>query len=434
MNLNSAVRGPALIGLLSLALMAAPRSSDAGPLEEFGFGARPSAMAGAFTAYASGPEATYYNPGALILSHHLNMLAGFSFADYQLEFDSQNGSFDDEAERIDDLSAFNLGFSTTIPFRDEPHRFAVGLSFFLPSRNVGRITARAPTTRPEFSQYGKRQDRIQAYLAGALKVTDTLFVGAGFQFFADAKGRADVDAASGIGVSEFDFDLSGDISPVFGVYYMPTDNFTIGATYRGEISFKLDFDVTAFGAIPAASIEVITLFNPDQYAVGVSWNPTDSLFFALDVTYLAYSSFRDPFLSNNGSREVLAFDDIVVPRLGVEYFLTEDYNLALRGGIFYRPSPVPEQDGNRNLIDSDKLVLCSGVGYTFTLDDPELRSDQVGSADPVTITVNLLAQLHLHDKISVSKSIATATNDAVGQRFEAGGTIANLGLDVVVKF
>jgi long-chain fatty acid transport protein len=429
-----------LLLLLTLCLGAGLcQRADAGNFDEFGFGARPMALGGAFTAYASGPEGAYYNPAALILSEHFNVLTGFSFADYQLEFDSQNGVLDDSTERLDDLSAYSFGISTTVPFLGEPNRFGLGLVVFMPTRAVAKVTARAPSTTPDFAQYEARHDRIQAYLSSAVKVTDWLFVGGGVQIFADAKGQADVDTIGGLGASEFTFDLKGDAAPILGIYFYPAKNFSVGFTYRGEISLKLDFSVTAFGLIPAATLEGVVLFNPDQFALGFGWNPTESLGILFDVTYFSWSSFSDPFLSNNGNRETLEFDDTIVPRLGVEYYATDD--LALRFGYFYRSTPVPEQDGNRNLIDSAKHVFSIGLGYSFVFEQffyavrkPSDEGPEGDDVEPARTTINMFFQLHWHEKESVTKNVLVAPTDPVGNSFRTDGTITNFGIDIVTQF
>jgi long-subunit fatty acid transport protein len=53
-----------------------------------------------------------------------------------------------------------------------------------------------------------------------------------------------------------------------------------------------------------------------------------------------------------------------VPRLGVEWLAASstDRALRLRGGLAYEPSPAPEQVGETNLIDNDKVTASLGAG------------------------------------------------------------------------
>jgi hypothetical protein len=180
--------------LLGTTLWLVPGAARADVYEEFGFGARAQGMGGAMTALASDGFATYYNPGGLILSRHINLAVGFSFADYALEFDSQSGgALDDQAERIPDLGGWTLAVSSTIPF-DIPDRLAFGISLFLPAKNIVEIKARAPSTEPEWFRYGERHDRININAALAVKITDWLFFGAGGSLFVDGEGKVVLSA------------------------------------------------------------------------------------------------------------------------------------------------------------------------------------------------------------------------------------------------
>jgi hypothetical protein len=92
--------------LLAAGVALLPALASAENLEEFGFGPRAQAMGGAATGLASGPTATYYNPGGLILSRHVNLTLGFSHANHYLSFDSDaGGGVDEDAESIPDLPA-----------------------------------------------------------------------------------------------------------------------------------------------------------------------------------------------------------------------------------------------------------------------------------------------------------------------------------------
>jgi long-chain fatty acid transport protein len=63
---------------------------------------------------------------------------------------------------------------------------------------------------------------------------------------------------------------------------------------------------------------------------------------------------------------VMGFHDIVVPRLGVEYHLLERF--AVRAGYVLRPTPVPDQSGKTNFLDSTAHLVSFGGGWAF--DDP----------------------------------------------------------------
>jgi len=415
-------------------LLAAPAAARADNLEEFAFGPRAQGMGGAFTALASDYTATYYNPGGLILSRHVNLALGYSFADYQLELDSERGGdLDDEAERIPDLSALTIGVSTTIPF-DVPDRFGFGLAVFLPTRGLIDIEARAPTPEPDFFRYGESHDRLHLLAALAVKLTDWLSFGAGASIFVDAVGGTTL-----LPEIEFELKLKPDAGAVVGFLVAPADWISFGVTYRSEISFKLDFPAAALG-VPLLELETITFFTPHQVQAGVAINLTPSLLVSVDVAWVNWSAFEDPFLVVSGGvvlRERQDFDDVISPKVGVELAATDW--LFLRAGYWYRNSPVPDQDDLGNLVDSPKHVFTVGVGLSFGQPAEQISDEaQEGGEDAETIEealvdasvdLDFFFQYHLHE----SRDQTKPATDPIGS-WEAGGGIVNFGASLTFRF
>ena len=426
--------------------MLVPGAARADVYEEFGFGARAQGMGGAMTALASDGFATYYNPGGLILSRHINLSTGFSFADYALTFDSDSGGdLDDDAERIPDLSAWTLAVSSTIPL-DVPDRLAFGVSVFLPTRNLVDIRAKAPSEEPEWFRYGERHDRINVNAALAVKITDWLFFGAGASMFVDGEGSVVLSAGLNTPtVTEYELELEPDFGAVVGFYLAPADWLSFGITYRSEVSFKLDFPALAEvqGIQLPLRLESIGVFTPHQVQVGVAVNPTDWLLVSLDLLWSNWSAYEDPYLvvtSNtvavpNRVRE--DFDDVFSPRLGVEVAATDW--LFLRGGYYFRNAVIDDQDGLTNLVDSDKHVFTFGVGFAFGKPGAQI-SDEAEDAGAAAETIeealvdasfdlDLFFQAHIHTKRSQDKP----PGDPVGD-WDAGGQIFNFGIQFTARF
>ncbi|MBX3468058.1 MAG: outer membrane protein transport protein [Planctomycetes bacterium] len=429
----------------SLLLASAARADN---FEEFGFGPRAQAMAGAFTALSTDYTATYYNPAGLIFSRHLNLGFGFSFADYHLDFKSQRGGrdVDRRAERIPDLSAFTLGVSTTVPF-DVPDRFAFGLGLFLPTRGLVNIDARSPSAEPEWFRYGARHDRVHILPSVAVKVTDWLSLGGGASIFVDAAGGTTLSAGIGTPVQpDFKLKLKPDAAPVFGLMLTPSDWLSLGLTYRGELSFKLDFPATAVvqGIAIPLKLETITFFTPHQLQAGAAINVTDRLLLALDLLWANWSAYDDAYLvvtsdvAQTPTRVRVDLRDTLSPRLGAEFAATDW--LLLRGGYAYRTSAVPDQRRRpTNLVDSDKHTFTLGCGFAWGR-APERVSDaaQTGGGKAQTIQeltrdasydLDLFFQLHWHPTIKQDKP----ATDPVGD-WEAGGVIVNFGFAFTARF
>ncbi|MGE0709320.1 MAG: OmpP1/FadL family transporter [Planctomycetota bacterium] len=439
------LKSAALALVIVLGLAARGRADD---LEEFGYGARAQGMGGAFTALASDHTATYYNPGGLVYSRHLNLSFGFSYADYQLDFDSQRGgALDDRAERIPPLSALSLGVSSTIPI-DVPDRLGFGLALFLPTRGLINLKARASTTDPEWFRYGSRHDRVHILAALGVKVTDWLSVGAGASIFVDASGGTTLSAGLNAPVNpEFKLKLEPDAGVVLGLQLSPTHWLSFGVTYRSEVSFKLDFPAAAVvqGINIPLTLETITFFTPHQVQAGVTISPTEKLLVSLDLGWFNWSAYHDPFLVTTSSvaqvipRQRIDFDDVISPKLGVEYVATDW--LTLRGGYWYRTSAVRDQNNEpTNLAGSAKHVFTLGVGFTFGT-PPEERSDKAKekrkeraqtifeALEDFSFDLDLFFQYHLHEDVSASRP----ATDPIGS-WDAGGGIVNFGFMFTGRF
>lgn len=436
----------ALLALLGVVAFAPCARAD--NLEEFGYGARAQGMGGAYTALASDSTATYYNPAGLVYSRHLNLSFGFSFADYYLDFDSQRGGeLDDRAERIPDLSALSLGVSTTIPI-DKPDRLGIGLAVFLPTRGLINLKARASTTDPEWFRYGNRHDRIHILAGLGLKATEWLSFGLGTQVFVDASGGTTLSAGLNAPVNpEFRLKLEPDAGVVASVLFSPADWISFGITYRSEISFKLDFPASAVvqGINIPLQLEVITFFTPHQVQAGLILVPTDSLLISLDLGWFNWSAYKDPFLVTTSSvaqvipRQVVDFDDVISPKLGLEFVATDW--LTLRGGYAYRTSAVPDQSNEpTNLAGSAKHTFTLGLGLTFGT-PPDQRSEDAKEGpdreaqtflellDEFSFDLDLFFQYHLHEGSSARRP----ATDPIGS-WDADGGIVNFGFTFTSRF
>lgn len=432
-----------LCAVLCAALAPSARGDD---MEQFGFGARAQAMGNAYTALASDGTATYWNPAGLILSRHLNLTFGYSFADYGLRFDSDDPDLDDDVERIPPLSALSLAISTTIPW-DIPDRFAFGLGVFLPTRGIVNVDSSADAARPEWFAYGERQDRVHVLPSLAVKATKWLSFGLGASIFVDAAGGTTVSAGVATPVQpDFKLRLKPDAGVVMGLLLQPSDWLSFGLTYRSELSFKLDFPATAVvqGINIPLELETITFFTPHQLSFGVAVSPTDALILTFDLHWFLWSTYDDPFLvvtsavAATPQRVEVDLRDTFSPRLGAELLVTDW--LLLRGGYAYRTSAVPSQDFEpTNLVDGERHTLTTGVGFVFgkPAEDASADARAKGPAaqtmeeatKDASIDLDLFFQLHWHPQVEATKGAGAPVSS-----WEADGIIMNFGLSLTARF
>ncbi len=446
---------PGALGIAAAIILtiAAGRAAEATTdLDQFGFGARPIAMGGAFTALASDFTATYYNPAGLTSSRSTASGLGFSYADHNLEFSSESGTFDEDVERVEDLSAFTLGVSSTF---GKPgtflSRIGLGSGLFLPTRQIVGAEGETPPGEPDFFFYGNRYSKISILPAAAFKILDDDFggqflsIGAGAILLADLDGKFKFNVGSSPSSSvEVEQELGYDAAPTVGIHYWPVWWLSFGLAYRGELSLKADIDtIIDLDNDPnnapdfVLKLETVQLFVPDQVQGGFAVDPVEWLTVAVDVTWKRWSSFKDPFITiDPGVTQVDPdFDDTFTPRLGVEAEVLDGF--TARFGYYYQPTPVPEQDGETTIVDNDKHVVSFGAGYAYWTTEEELARDEGGEIvatdrDVNPFTIDVFLQWHSFVDQDFDKE--DPADPAVGVGFDSGGSILNLGFTATFKF
>jgi long-chain fatty acid transport protein len=419
------IRNLAILALLAAAALPA-RASD---VDQFGFGARPISMGGAFTALATDYSGAYYNMAAPAASQKLSFAAGFSYGDYALDFKSGGTADAGQVERQQPLSAFTLGISTPISRESDNllSHLAISFGVFLPTRVlVGAEVETAPGT-PTYYLYGARRDKVSILPALSIRILPlegppdegpVLAVGVGATVLADITGRFTFDlsatAARAVAVEQ---KLTHDVAPNFGIFFWPMQWLSFGATYRGALSLKADFDVKIVvdgTDLFPLQLEAVTLYQPQQVALGTAVDPTDWLTIAFDLTWQNWAAFQDPFVTIFPvvPQADIGFDDVFIPRIGVEVEPVSGF--TLRCGYYYQASAIPAQSGPTNLIDLDKHVFSFGAGIagdTFSLD--------------------AFFQWHMLIEERVAKDPGASAQ--TGDFYEAGGDVFNVGIQLTIK-
>jgi Outer membrane protein transport protein (OMPP1/FadL/TodX) len=281
-----------------------------------------------------------------------------------------------------------------------------------------------------------------------VKIIDGLYVGGGLTIFSVAEGGTTVTVNTTV-QTQFSLKLKPDVGGLVGIFAQPADWISFGLCYRTEREFKLTFNanVSALGIQTPIELQALDFFTPQQVSGGCAIDLGQYAILALDLTYLNYSAFREPFIVDSSTTLPVQlnvhsnFHDTVIPRIGVEITPTEW--LTLRGGYFFRMSPVGSQRTTTfNLVDSDEHVLSIGVGFEYKGDatpapaaDPHV-SDKPAPAPQASFLANgavgidLFFQIHILQGTSVTKS---ATNDPIGG-YNAGGEIYNMGFNIYGRF
>ncbi|MBI4576510.1 MAG: outer membrane protein transport protein [Planctomycetes bacterium] len=467
-------RSGVLLGVAALAFLAAPSRADF--FEHYGTGPRGSSLAAA-TAEPDVEAAVYYNPGALALANRGAFALGYQYLFHDLSMDSGSPTADARAEGgVDDYAGISVGVvrpirfgrraegldfecprcGTTVgrttrrcpvpacgtdfevlrpargvdpgapaPAGEEPPAapLTVGLLFFTPNEPVVGVSSRG-AEQPQFVTYESGVQRLGFLFALGWRARETLGVGAGLSVLADSSVKTVTRTVGSDVKVDFFQDLSAAWAPNAGVGWRPGPGLSLGAAYRGELSLKVEGTTltNALGFDLDLDVESITLFTPQQAALGVAWEASPRLSALADWTWYDWSAYPGAgtaVLPTSGASATLlsastvprpGFRDIHVPRLGLEWRPSIPW--ALRAGGYHRPSPVPEQRGTSSLIDLDKDVIAAGVGRRW--------EGGVG--------LDLYGQLHMLEGQSVRKS-PPATGG-----YQARGTIAVVGLSFSYRY
>ena len=180
------------------------------------------------------------------------------------------------------------------------------------------------------------------------------------------------------------------------------------------------------------SLRAKNYFTPGRLTGGLAVDLTDALTVAADLAWNRWSAYPPPpelavLIALDLTPPLVAtdrppadFHDTVDVRVGGEYRRAGDLGLALRGGVGYRPSPVPAQTGLTSYADGDRLEVTAGGGV------------RLGWAPIFTHPIDLdlaLQWQHLGGRLTVKDAGLSP-----GQAFSSGGDVVHLGLTSTVRF
>lgn len=181
-----------------------------------------------------------------------------------------------------------------------------------------------------------------------------------------------VQAANSVHNSLFKTEMEDDVNYSFnvGFMYKPTNNLSLGLTYRSKTDTDFDGDIKISGT-KVANIKM-DYDHPDQVQVGVRYRPHDKISMEAD---LVWTNWRH----NEYQRETFS-PYLILPtvteksydrswnntnqiRLGLEWQALDF--LAVRAGYFYDPTPIPDDTFDMMWPDADKKTYSLGLGFNF---------------------------------------------------------------------
>jgi long-chain fatty acid transport protein len=449
-----------IAALFALGALALASTAHAQPMDTYGLGSRSIAMGGAVTADVEDFSANYYNPAGLARGDMLRLSVGWYGAVHDLRIDGASSN-------VDPLHGAVMGLVVPGHFGD--FHFAFGLAVHLPDDAVSR-TRSLPRAQPRWEFYDNRGHRTFLATHLAIRPWEWLTIGGGISFLSfsrnDLSIRGDLDVLTP-GRSHLDSSLAANLStiryPQVGIQVTPIPELRFGLVYRGQFALDntltaevgcprdmpacghdttLHAGATAFRGYFDLYTQSVNAYVPQQISLGGSWSPIPEFRINAEVTWVNWSSYVSPIGTSDitlqldlppslgdlirvpgniaGTRPIAArFSDRFVPRVGAEGLAFEDRHVAIRvrGGFFYEQTPIPDQTGLSNLVDTDRWVWSAGLGFALT----DLRPLLDG-----TLSFDLhLAYAYLPDRVTRKASPVDPIGDYVagGQMFVGGLTM-----------
>lgn len=335
-------------------------------------GNRSAGMGHTGTGLRLGAASGFFNPGALAFSRS-EVLIGINLISAYVGYrEFEPGIY--QAQKTDDIGTPFHGYAAFKLSDDSP--FVFGLGVYTP---FGSSIAYDDDWKGQFllREMGLRAIFYQGTIA--YQVNERLGIGLGYVF---GTGDFVLRRAVPLQLNNGEYgeaNLSGaGIGHGFnvGVFYDIAENISIGASYRSGIGVSLEEGKARFDVPPALSANFpetnfTTQLNlPSVLNLGLGIKATEKLTLALDMNYVAWSSYDTlsfDFEQNTDNLEDVnsprQYRNVVILRLGAEYELND--KLTLRAGTYYDFTPVQDGFMTPETPDMDKIGVSIGASYTY---------------------------------------------------------------------
>ncbi len=353
-----------------------------------GFGARATAMGGAYVGLANDFTAVFWNPAGLALMKKGTFgLAGdlllpsakYTLGPYSMETKSKKypagllGYFQPIGENIVvgvgaySLSGLGAAWENT------------GLEAVLVSPYP--VSVFTPPITP--SKWESFIGSVTIAPSVAIKISEQVYFGATFNinygfFKTDQWGTYTILPYTPpvlVNFGQQTLDVKGwGFGATFGLLVKPADWVSFGATYRTQAKMKLsgttEIENVGLLGLATSSGTKMEVASPMWLAGGIALNPIEKLTLTFDAQYTNWAKlqeiaveFDDPVWAANLGEDaalLLNWKNKTQLRAGIEYDLGK---IAIRGGYYYDPAPAPDETLNILTPSFTFNSIAGGFGF-----------------------------------------------------------------------
>lgn len=345
------------------------------------------ASAQALSMFNTQVSATYYNPAYLTKDPRGELTAGLLHAEQELRASGPNRNGDvvssSPSQHVLIGMKTNLGSLTRFG-----HPLYLGFIAGVEKYGKEMLAFSSETSETgQFLQYGK--EPLFLNLGGATRIWRGIDAGVSARITLEAE--AELIATSNLAGDTEKEKLSVNAKPSLksilsvNIDYADTfcpdqacflDGWETAISYRTKStsSTTISSNVIVSQTIPAPglslAVSTIDSFQPETLSIGTQYRG-DGWRIGGSVEQQKWSELESVFANDSvkdqqgvAAASRMKFDDILVPRLGGEYNLNE--NFAFQAGIAFEESPLKsDRNPEVNYLDTDKIVVGLGLSATY---------------------------------------------------------------------
>lgn len=367
----------------ALTLIAAPATANMSNMPST-YGLLPGdiASAQATSLFSNQVSTLFYNPAALARDSRGELTFGFLHADHDLKAESRGGAspITRSSDTIQDTPAQDvlIGMKTNLSSLTD-YNHPIYFAFMAGVEKYGKeLMAFKSETSDEgqYLNYGRQP--LFLSLGGATTLWRGIDVGASVRVTLQSEAQliAETDLAGNTQYEKLNVSAKPVIRPILGTNinwgktFCENDcwlsNLETAISWRAFSNTRTTVNANTVipGTIPAPgltlAIRTLDSFQPETVSAGIRYNFGKTRL-AVGAEYQAWSRLeselrKDTIKDTSGAN----FQDIVIPRIGLEYDLSE--TLMFTTGLAWEPTPLESRRSlDVNYLDADRIIFGFGI-------------------------------------------------------------------------
>jgi len=321
------------------------------------------------TGFLQGPSIAFYNPGGMsFMQEKFAISMGISPIMSTVAFQYQQPSTYNT--QTDNPVSLPFSFYGTGKISE---KLSLGLGVYTP---YGSSTVWGDDWRGKYIIQDISLLSIYIQPTLSYKITEQIGIGVGFIY---AYGQVELNKALPLTDAEGETgqsNIEGSTANYgfnAGLYFQPSEQFSLGVTYRSKINMKVEkgdvtFDVpeSMQSYFPADNSYNTELPLPASINVGASFQVNSKLRLGADFNYVFWSEYESLDFDFENNTDILTdleqpknYENGAIYRIGAEYNLSE--LLDIRAGFYYDSPVADEEYYAPETPDAKKLGLTAGL-------------------------------------------------------------------------